>query len=204
MPSLIYVTNTRAIAKFFSDHIPSARTPTKVTRELLTSIGLKSNNDRGIIRVLEALGFIDSSGGPTEMWRDYRDAGKRRSVMAAAIKSAYADLYAMYSDAHQRDDETITNNLRGTTDAAAKTVAVAVRTFRLLCGYADFDAPSDAAPEPGPQPTAGAAVSATQPVGATAVAVAPTVVINIQLQMPATDDPNVYDRLFAALKKHLG
>lgn len=41
------------------------------------------------------------------------------------------------------------------------------------------------------------------PPGSQHVSLHPGITINIELQLPATNDPKIYDSLFAAMKKHL-
>ena len=79
-------------------------------------------------------------------------------------------------------------------------------TFKTLCGLAAFDgeAPVEL---PVDQETPGARATTTPPatviVTPPSMPPAPAININIQLQLPATGDADVYEKLFAALKKHL-
>jgi hypothetical protein len=53
------------------------------------------------------------------------------------------------------------------------------------------------------QPTPVAQLSAPAPQLAQAIGVAPQIAINIQLQLPETDNAEVYEKLFKALKDNL-
>jgi hypothetical protein len=79
-----------------------------------------------------------------------------------------------------------------------------VSTFKSLAELADFeaDAPEPAAAETD-EPGTPRSGPAFRSVAATAEGTAPAVNINIQLQLPATEDGAIYEKLFAALKKHL-
>ena len=204
MATFPYILNIRAIDKFFNVHIPNSGIPDKVTQKFLPSIGLASSNDRPIVGILKTLGFVDASGAPTERWRQYRSGRERGSAMATAIKQAYSDLYRAYPDAHAEDDEAITDFMRAGTGVSAGTVGYMVRTFRKLCEYAEFGPVSpEAVQVPPPEPPE----TKTQPPSDPSLArpglsPAPTLAINIMLQIPPTDDPAVYERLFAAMKKH--
>ncbi len=206
MADFPYINTQRAIDAFFDDHIQNAGVPVKVDRAYVESIGLKSKNDRPIIPILTVLGFLNSAGGPTERWQEYRSEERRRVVMAAAIRQAYPGLFQMYPDAFGRDDDAITNYMQRNTDVSANTVRLMVRTFKRLCERADFSA---SVPEVGNGPPSQPPETETQPPGGASVAgpslsPAPTIAINIMLQIPPTDDPAVYERLFAAMKKHFG
>ena len=206
MASFPYILNVRAIETFFVSFIANAGIPDKVTTTFLPSIGLKSSNDRPIVAILGALGFIGDDGTTTEMWRRYRSAQERGSTMATAIKQAYADLYATYPDAHAKDDQAIRDFIQSRTNVSAGTVGYMLRTFRKLCEYAEFGPASPEAVQiPPSEPPETKTQPPSDPSGAgPRLAPTPTIAINIMLQIPPTDDPAVYERLFAAMKKHFG
>ncbi len=203
MAEFAYTPQPARIPKFFQ-HIQGTGVPTKVTQKYLETAGFKSKNDRYLISLVRRLGFTDGSNGPIDAWRAYRRRDQANTVMAAAIKATYAGLFDMYEDAWRKDKEAIHNYFKGeATGVGDATVDLMVRTFTTLCQLADFGA----APE--------AAVSAAEAVAPRAVAskkvvVRPTsgeapltVNLNIQLQLPATDDASIYDKFFEAMKKHL-
>lgn len=81
-------------------------------------------------------------------------------------------------------------------------------------GKLQVAAPASGTPQlPSEEPTTDLSVPSgpsTTPTGGpspartiTSVNTTPTIAINIELQLPATDNAEVYDKLFAALKKHL-
>jgi len=190
-----YITNPARVKAFFQ-HIEKAGVPEKVTYRYLESSGFKSKNDRRLIPILKFIGFLDSSGVPTEDWRAYREKERARRVVATAIRRSYRDLFHTYPDGHRQDDEALHNFFAAHTTVAESTRKFMVGTFKALCELADFEAaPAEVTVV---EPTAPAVPSALVPsAGIKAVN------INIQLTLPATDDPAVYDNLFAALKKHL-
>jgi len=185
--------------KPFFNQIQKTGVPPKVTYKYLESLGFKSKNDRYLVGILKFLGFLDSSGKPTERWRAYKEGAP--VAMAGAIRTAYGDLFNMYPDAYRKDSEALRNYFSTQTAVAESTLRLIVRTFTALCELANFEglaaavsAALSTAPAPevvGPSPTA-----LREPAGI-------TVNINIQLALPATEDASIYEKLFAALKKHL-
>jgi hypothetical protein len=153
--------------------------------------------------VLKFIGFTDSSGGPTERWKQFRgqDHG---AVLAEALQLGYFDLFSTYPDACARTSPELQNFFSTKTSAGQRAVQYTVQTFKALCEQADFSSsPSSlhlelptrqtkddvTAPEPSrpiPHASPGLAVN-----------------INIQLTIPESSDEGVYDRFFAAFKKHL-
>ena len=205
-----YTKTAGAIPRLLA-HIRDAGTPSKVTVKYLASVGFTSSNDRYLVGVLRGLNFISESGAPTDRWRHYRGSSAK-TELADAIRNGYAELFTTYPDAYRRDDEAITNFIRGHTDYAATTVQHALRTFRVLCAEADFEAASvdqiagadtSSAPVESPASQASPIVTigeATPPVANPAAAV---ININIQLQLPPSEDGKIYESFFDAMKKHL-
>ena len=197
MPSFPYMSNPAKIKQFL-EHVQSASIPPKVTQNYLLSAGYKSKNDRPLIKIMEFIGFLDPSGAPTSVWRDYRAKAGATVVLAKAIQTSYVDLFAMYPDAFRKDDEALRNYFTPKTDVGESTINYIVLTFKNLCKLADFEGVSAEAvvSEPLTSPREEAA-------GIPTVTPGLTVNINIQLTLPATDDESVYDRLFASLKRNL-
>jgi hypothetical protein len=121
------------------------------------------------------------------------------------LQKSYADLFRTYPDAHRKDNEALRNYFSAHTKVADSTLGLIVSTFKALCAIADFDNPANE-PE-----TPAAASTPERPKVAlkeelaerNSAGRAPAININIQLQLPATDDGKIYDNLFAAMKKHL-
>lgn len=182
----------------FLEKMQTVGVPKKVTYKYIKSIGFKSKNDRAVVSILKALGFLDPSGVPTDRWRDYRDKRRAPAVLAQGIREAYSGLFAVYDDAYRKDDEALTDFFKPRSDVAESTVNLMVRTFKTLCQVADFEA----APEE-VVPTEKVSVPAESGEPATSVRREINVTLNIQLALPATKDSGIYDSLFESLKKHL-
>ena len=203
MATIPYSPTPAAIPRFLQ-HIQSAGVPSKVSTRYLVSVGFKSTNDRSIIPVLKSIDFIDGSGIPTQRWRAYRDKSKAPAVLAAAIRQAYFELFETYPDAYRKDDEAIRNFFGSRSDLGEATLGLAVRTFKALSEKADFEG-EELADERAEEISQLAQPATSQPrprLNAT-VGTAPVVNINIQLELPATDDASIYEKLFAAMRKNL-
>jgi hypothetical protein len=189
---------------------PSMGRPDKVTQEWLRKAGWTSSNDRSVIPVMRFAGLISSDGTPTEVWDAVRVQDEaHRSKVADAIRRAYADLFALYPDAHRRDAEALRNFFRANTSGGDQVQTKLVQTFQVLTEFADFDAPSTngaSAASPAAEKSAKGAGKAQVPSlvppehhAAPGLALN----VNIQLQLPATADGEVYEKLFGAMRKHL-
>lgn len=197
METFPYMTNPAKI-KSFLEHIQTAKVPSKVTFNYLESAGFKSKNDRPLITIMKFIGFLDSSGIPTDAWRSYRDPKRSKAVLAGAIRAGYSDLFAMYEDAFSKDNEMLRSYFSSKTDVGKSTIAYIVLTFKTLCKYADFEAAPAIAPVPKPT------VPLPSPEGVTPeVKVAPSLQLNIEIHIAADTSDDKIETIFKNMKKYL-
>lgn len=193
-----YIQSLGNLKKFLAT-IQTAGVPDKVTTKYLESLGFKSKNDRPILSVLKFVGFIDSSGTPGELWKGYRSKNQAKGLLGGALHSAYAGLFKTYPDAYRKDSEAIRNYFSTQSNVGEAALSLMVKTFQTLCELAEFEVEAPTVPVAG-EAVADVLTKVVQlPKGATAL----TVNLNIQLQLPATDDASVYDKFFQAMKDHL-
>jgi len=191
-----YAHNPATIKKFFQT-IQGLGVPPNVTVGYLSTIQFKSRSDRDLIRILRFIGFIDNSGVPTKKWNEYKDKIKASQVMASSIRSAYDELFNTYSDAHKTDSGTLQNYFGPKLGLSTQLSKLTEQTFKQLCGLAKFEGVEVTPPPVKPTEVA-------EGLGEVSPGVKPvTININIQLQLPATEDTSIYESLFAALKKYL-
>ena len=199
-----YVLNTGRLKQFFK-HIQNSAVPPKVTTRYLESIGFKSKNDRKIIPLLKYIGFLDASQTPTELWKKYRDKTNAPKVLAQAILSSYKNLFDIYPDAYRKDDEALRNFFAAETNLGEQTIYRTVLTFKTLCELADFREISGTELlesqkiEKDTKVITKERISKEQTLTSSGL----TININIQLQLPATENEEIYNKLFQALKRHL-
>jgi hypothetical protein len=194
----------------FLDYVRRVNKPPKVTQEWLASGGFTSSADRGLLTLIKSLGYADGSGAPTDKWGDLkRSESDRKASIGWQMAVAYPEVFQNFPIEEVRDTLTkddLRNFVRPKITAGAPTVDNIVSTFFALKALASFGAeaveqparaagalpaPAPALPlSPGPQPAAsGQGLSVT---------------INLSLEIPQTTDPDVYDKLFEAMAKHLG
>jgi hypothetical protein len=172
----------------------------KVNMPFLKSLGFKSSYDTYLPPVLKFLGFISGDGTPSTVWQSYGVKAQARSVMASALKTSYSELFHTYNDANNIDDQTLSDFFKGQTGESDKNTGLIVQTFKVICDLSDFETVS----EVGQNTTVSIPPLKTKNVGETLNGTKPiTVNINIQLQLPATEDAKIYDSLFKSLKEHL-
>jgi Family of unknown function (DUF5343) len=187
---------------------PTMGRPSKVTQEWLRQAGWTSSNDRSVIPVLRFVGLIGSDGTPTELWDAIRVQDiQGRAQVAEAIRKAYAELFRLYPDAHRKDAEAIRNFFRANTSGGEQVQSKLVQTFQVLADFADFDtpAPAGAVAENTSTTMRGTDEKTQKKNEKVDVLTLPGLAlnVNIQLQLPATSDGEVYEKLFGAMRKHL-
>jgi hypothetical protein len=186
----------------FLKHIADDGKPTKVDLAHLQTLGLTSSNDRPLVPLAKALGFVNPDGSPSDRWSEYRDKERAKAVLAKGIKEAYPEFFATYPDAHRKDNEAIRNIVKAKTDLGQSAADLVVRTFKTLVSQADFEGMDDL-PEDNPD---GSGDSGRRESGGKVEIESPrtpTIAINIQLALPPDADDETYEKLFAALSKHL-
>ncbi len=116
------------------------------------------------------------------------------------IKSAYSGVFTTYTDAFRRDAEALADYFRTQTGLGDRGVTAAVGTFKALCESADFDGLEEGTEDEAEEEERVERIEKRKSLSG---AVSPQIVINIQLQLPVSEKEEVYDKLFASLRKNL-
>ncbi len=189
--------------------IQAAQAPPRFTQKFLEGIGFPSSNDRTMINVLKALGFLDDSGVPTRRYHEYLDQTQSALVLAEGMREAYGDLFRVNKAAQNMTQSDVKNKMRTLSEGqfTDRVLTQMAGTFTTLAKLADFDgeraeAPEspneeeDEAPVPDAAPAAPRVPQSSKPVIG-------GLVYNINIHLPESRDPAVYDALFRALREHL-
>ena len=190
--------------------IQGAQAPDKFTQKLLESLEFKSNSDRLIIGVLKSLSFLDDGGKPTPRYFEYLDQTQSQRVLADGVHEAYADLFKVNRNAYAMENSVVVNKLKTLSegklgDAVAKKMA---STFLGLVKYSDFAAASGTSnSEEGESAETNQNNSQNETLNIAnkqASSAFGGLVYNIQIVLPESRDPAVYDAIFKSLREHLG
>lgn len=179
--------------KTFLQKIPTIAVPDKLNYETLSALGYKSSNDRPIVHILKFINFLKEDGTPTENYTSFRNKEKAGSIMANCLRSAYKDLFGLYPDAHQKTTEELKNFFSTRVTGGELVLNLTVSTFKTFCEFADFEGTAEVGPTPPTSTRAPSSIAEQQP---------PQIVLNlnIQLQLPVTENAEVYEKIFKALK----
>ncbi|WP_025560953.1 DUF5343 domain-containing protein [Sphingomonas sp. UNC305MFCol5.2] len=182
--------------------IGSHGVPDKFTTKELPVWGYKSSNDRPVIGVLKHIGFIDGSGVPQQLWKDART--NPQLATARGTKNGYAELFKTFPDANRKDAEALTNFFKAKTTVGDAVVKQMVSTFRSLAQFGDFESLDDNQVNEIEDQSNGAQQNARSIVSRQISGVGGmTINLNVELTLPTAATGEVYDKFFAAMKKHL-
>jgi hypothetical protein len=203
MGDFVYTTVTGKIRPLL-DKVRSVGIPTKVTTVWLKTVGFTSSNDASLVGVLKFVGFIDGAGVPTSAWNAYRGA-KHKAVLGEQIRKRYAELYAVYPDAHSRTNQEISHVFSTSSSAGAQVVAKTVQTFKALVEDAEFTSTGSGETtvlhaetlHSAPAPTT------TQSAAVASVHGRPEVHIDIQIHISPESTTQQIDKIFESMARHL-
>ncbi len=203
------------ISKIF-EKIQLAKRPDRFTQDFLsTKLSFPGGNRQAIIPLLKRMGFLGSDGSPTALYDKFRNHTTQGAAVAEGIKRAYSELYDRNEYAHEMTKDQLTGEVTEITGFAKgdRTTRAIVSTYLALKDMADFDAetdePSVVSPDiEGVNSNQGTHeiprdVSLPVQMKSSASSVGFNVAYTINLNLPETTDPEVFNAIFKALKENL-
>jgi hypothetical protein len=204
-----YLTSTKNVPKILTA-IQQAQAPKQFSVTFLNNLGFKGNADRLIIGTLKALGFLEPSGTPTQRYFEFLDQTQSGRILAEGLREAYADLFELNVNAQNMTRDEVKNKLKTLTQGqfSDDVLGKMAGTFVAMAGQADFNAieparPRDSDEEEQPEEEPDVQSPASERGKRTRTRGALDLVYNIEIVLPESRDPAVYDALFRSLKAHL-
>lgn len=198
---LPYVVQPGSIKKIL-EKVIDAKTPDRFTSDFLeTKLGFRGGNFRQFIPLAKKLSLLNSDGTPTELYKAFRNPTTSKASMAEAIRNGYRELFDRneYAGSLNKDDlKGLVVEVTGL-DAKDQVVGLICRTLDMLKSLADFEQKLSAAqPEEGtPKPEEASRA------GGKDSDVDLRLSYTINLVLPKTDDPAVFNAIFKSLREHL-
>lgn len=208
---LPYMLSTGLIPKIF-EKIQHARRPDRFTQDFLeTKLGHSGGSARAIIPLLKRLGFIGSDGVPTDLYDQFRNTETQGTAMAEGIRSAFSELFDRNEYVYEMSKDKLTGLIMEITGGAKedRNVIATVSTFLALKDMADFEAEeedqesysriNESIPPSEPQRLANQNSGPPNPNEQLELRMGYT----INLNLPETSDPEVFNAIFKSLKENL-
>ncbi len=183
--------------KSLMEKIRSVGVPERANRNWLMLIGFKSSNDRTMLSMLKFIEFVNAGGQPTDAWRAYRGPN-HGEVLAEALRQAYKGIFETFEEPWKLTTNELRDYFAVETGAAEGTVSKMVDTFKSLCSVAEFRQSTAST-----LPSLIAEHTRTNGLQIPVQQQGKSVNININVELPITDDEEVYRKIFKALKDYL-
>ena len=205
-----YMTSTGLIPKIL-EKIQNARRPERFTQDFLgTKLGHSGGSAKAIIPLLKRMGFLGSDGVPTFLYDQFRNVETQGFAVAEGMKNAFSELFDRNEYIYEMSREKLTGQvveITGATRNDRSTTAI-VGTFLALKELADFEyeEPENPLPEPKSElplsPQSSNNDQNVSPVG-NRDNIELRVGYTINLNLPETNDPEVFTAIFKALRENL-
>jgi hypothetical protein len=209
--TLPFMNSTGLVGKILNKII-EAQTPLKYTQDFQANkLGYGSGSAKPFIPLLKRIGLIGPDGTPTDLYKRFRNSTTRGSAMASAIRNGYAQLYSVSEYAHDLDSKKLRDAVIQVTGhpSDSSTVSAIVGTFNALKAFANFNQESEPLSldqeSSNGKPITVSSVSPTNDLGSSIPAASRGMNLSytINLNLPETKDPEVFDAIFTSLKTKL-
>lgn len=203
---LPYMSSPGTLPKILNKII-EASVPESFNADFLgTKLGFKGGNQRTFISWAKKCGLINDDGTPTQIYKNFRNPDFRGHAMANALKLGYQEVYSRNEYAHELSDKDFKKLVCEITGKAHdnNTVNVIVRSFKYAKEFADFESIPKTK------------LDAKQQDHKKDTELKPNSVLHneekkvnlglnytINLVLPKTDDPAIYDAIFKSLKDNM-
>lgn len=203
MANLPYLVSASVTTKIL-EKIKEATTPSRFTQNYLsTTLGFTGANEKAFISFAKSLGFIDAQSVPTERYKQFRNPALSSKALAKGLIEAYKPLYVRNERFFDLSKEKLLELICDETglDHDNVTVKRITNTFIEVKKMADFSSTIDDSVEEIERNEASFTpqYEAPQPHTTNKLGLA----YNINLILPETDDPKVFNAIFKSLKENL-
>lgn len=200
---LPYVATPGVITKILTK-IREAKVPDRFTQDFLkVKLGFSGGNYNQFIPLAKKIGFLNIDGTPTDLYKSFRNQESSKIAVATALRQGYSELFARNEYAGNLSTEKLKGLVIEVTGLGKSDIKVKLtcKTFETLKKEADFDlklSENNAKPAESPS-TLNDTDSAQDSKSNFDLRLAYT----INLVLPKTDDPAVFNAIFKSLRDNL-
>ncbi len=211
MAALPYITSPGSIDRALTG-IRNASVPTKVSQDFVkTILQVRGGAGNEITSYLKRLGLTLSDGSPSDLYKKFRNPAASGAAVAEAINIAYAPLNIRNEYWYKLGDAELLGLVVEETGLAhdSRPTKLIMACIKHLKAFAEFGARKEEpkahvlvaeSGKPGPSDTS---PHATTSANTNTSGLALNLGYTINLNLPATSDPEVFDAIFKSLKEHL-
>jgi hypothetical protein len=214
MSALPYVTAPGAIEKALIA-IRTAATPPTVSQDFVkTILGITGGSGNQITAYLKKIGFATADGTPTDLYKRFRNSATEGAAAAESLRIGYAPLYVRNEYMHKLGDEPLKGLVVEETGVStdSNVVSLTVSCIKGLKKFAKWDAaPAEKTASTEAKSQSEGKITILPPAQSEYANAPPSMPqslglnlgYTINLNLPATSDPAVFNAIFKALKEHL-
>lgn len=197
---LPYVNQPGTMVKILNK-IKEAKTPDRFTQDFLdTKLGFKGGTARQFIPLSKKLTLLNSDGTPTDLYKKFRNDSTSGAAMAEALKIGYREAFERNEYANALDKEKFKGLVVEITglEQKNKVVMLICQTFETLKPLANFDVklPEIKIEDKISKKEEIDKLDETRDFGL-------NLSYTINLVLPKTDDPAVFNAIFRSLRDNL-
>lgn len=202
---LPYVNQPGSMVKIL-EKVRSAKTPDRFTHDFLeTKLGFKGGNYRQFIPLAKKLGLLGSDGSPTDLYKRFRNNESTKAAMARALRTGYREAFERNEYAYNLDKDKFRGLVVEITGLASdsRVVQLICSTFDNLRKLADFETDLPSGAEAEAEAIAASDAGDGPPPGTGVGDLSLGLSYTINLVLPKTDDPAVFNAIFKSLRDNL-
>ena len=210
---LPYMVSTGLVSKILGK-IQEARRPERFTQDFLgTKLGHSGGSARPIIPLLKRMNFLGSDGVPTPLYNQFRNTETQGAAVAEGMRNAFSELFDRNEYVYDLSRDKLVGliiEITGGKKGDKRTQAI-LATFWALKGLADFDgevpekriveSESDTSASMPVPPNDRTALPGNNADNTEKIEL--KVGYTINLNLPETNDPEVFNAIFKALRDNL-
>jgi len=185
-----------------------AKTPDRFNQDFLeTKLGFRGGNYRQFIPFAKKLGLLNSDGTPTDLYKRYRNPHTSKAAMAQALRNGYREIFERNEYANSLNREQFKGLVVEITglEQRDRVVQLICQTFESLKAMSDFESklPQTAADDAEPDKTEGGDKAVRKESAGGLRDFDMNLSYTINLVLPKTDDPAVFNAIFRSLRENL-
>ena len=188
------------------EKIKSAGTPTNFNGDFLAkTLDFKGGNYKTFIPWAKKIGLINSDGTPSQLYKKFRNPSSSKSSLGEALRKGYAEIFAKDESCHKLDKTKLKGLFMEATGEShdSKVLELMVNSFWNAKTLADFET---AAESVRPEDTSeDSSVDQGEDKEKNSIGKKINLGLNytINLVLPKTDDPAIYNAIFKSLRENL-
>lgn len=198
-----YMTVSGTLAKIL-EKIKTAATPENFNQDFLaTTLGFKGGNYRTFIPWAKKIGLINSDGTPSAIYKQYRNPSTSKTSLGEALKKGYSVMYAKDENCHKLDKAKLKGIMMEITGEShdSSTLNFMVNTFWNAKELSEFGNSPQADKKEEKDEDSETSDTNNSSNGEEKIKLGLNYTINLVL--PKTDDPAIYNAIFKSLRENL-